>query len=128
MIQTIQAPTRVITKRQRAMLVQLPVTTEQAQIVRYDRAAMHDLQCKYFDIEAGKDSLRFTIMFHDSTPLYFVRSWRHVGWYYPVREYADGSHSCRCLEWQGHRDCKDVIAVEDHIKEQAKRLPARRSA
>lgn len=128
MIQTIQTAAKPATKRKRLMLVQLPATTEQAQIVRYDHATMHNLHCKYVDAETGQDSLHFSMEFHSSTPLYFARSWRYIGFYYPIRQYADGSHSCRCLEWQEHRDCKDVVAVEDHIKEQAKRLPARRSS
>lgn len=126
MIQTIQAPTKPVTKRKRIMLVQLPEGIEHAQVVRYDLATMPNLQCKYVNIETGQDELHFSMMFHDRLPLYFVasRSSKHIGFYYPIRQYADGSRSCRCLEWQDHHDCKDVIAVEEFLGEREDDLSA----
>lgn len=114
-----QTATRTTIKRKRIMLVQLPATIEQQPVVRYDRATMPDLASKYVNIETGQDELHFTMAFHDMTPLYFVqsRSSKHAEFYYPVREYANGSRSCRCLEWQDHKDCKDVIAVEEFLGE-----------
>lgn len=128
MIQTPIKPTRAITKRKRIMLVQLPATIEQQPVVRYDGATMPNLASKYIDISTGQDALHFTMMFHDSTPLYFVASHKYIGYYYPVRQYADGTRSCRCLEWQEHRDCKDVIAVEEFLGEREDDLAARCSS
>jgi hypothetical protein len=100
--------TQILHKSKRIALVVLPESTGNYHVVAYDRKIMGDLPFKYVDPTTNESTLHFRITYSDTTPLYFVRSMKHIGYYYPIREDRHGHRSCRCLEFQGCGYCQHV--------------------